>query len=602
MSGSKILTAASARIFYGVAMDLLAAPDVHASPMKARDGMAMVANSSDQHDWPQGVPRDYEELWRDWGKHIANLTNRFNKIERNLADLHQYIWERLLNSHLLEKYVSRCKREPAELSALEACVYLGITWREFHSRMEAYHGSQKTEVWAARGMDLDPRTPPPGTIVRREYQGRTIEVKVLSDGMLEYNGQTFKSFSGVAKAATGAVWNGWKFFNLKEAQDAAWVMKPDSTLMPTPIHGDLYAQDAVFRFCDICALSGLTPVLFIEKTRTVGVEVVSAEEAADILGLSWEIFQARMVSFLSREKRDAAPPRLTSRGKGIDPRMPPPGTVVRREYNGQNIEVLVIDDGGLQFEGCRYTSFSTIATKIAGHEVNGWVFFRLNNSVQWMPTPVNGDPLSAEARYRRADLIKSTDKVSEEGSQGGQIGTLPTSTKSLDANFAGYLKQAVYNHYCNFVRTKDRREKDRPFDMFPQFTARTSHMVDPPSYEEMIPDGRENRPEIEAELSIQIKRVRDTAGPHKDQLFEYLQEGYLLAEAIEKLDVAPHERRQLVRAFNEIGMMVSTGLGQQPIQHDEGLYSERVEALVIPYHMVCDSDLGRDRQLRAYTC
>ncbi len=60
----------------------------------------------------------------------------------------------------------------------------------------------------------DDRLPLPGTVLTREYKGQRIEVKVLQGGF-EYDGERYKSLSGVAKAVTGTHWNGYHFFGLK---------------------------------------------------------------------------------------------------------------------------------------------------------------------------------------------------------------------------------------------------------------------------------------------------------------------------------------------------------------------------------------------------
>jgi hypothetical protein len=60
----------------------------------------------------------------------------------------------------------------------------------------------------------DKRLPMAGTILTRDYKGRTLQVHVADDGF-EYEGQRYKSISAVAKAITGAHWNGFLFFGLK---------------------------------------------------------------------------------------------------------------------------------------------------------------------------------------------------------------------------------------------------------------------------------------------------------------------------------------------------------------------------------------------------
>jgi hypothetical protein len=55
----------------------------------------------------------------------------------------------------------------------------------------------------------------PGTELIREYQGQQYRVTVVRDGF-SWNGATYTTLSGVAKAITGSNWNGYVFFGLTE--------------------------------------------------------------------------------------------------------------------------------------------------------------------------------------------------------------------------------------------------------------------------------------------------------------------------------------------------------------------------------------------------
>lgn len=59
----------------------------------------------------------------------------------------------------------------------------------------------------------DRRLPIPGTVITKEYKGKSLAVKVLHGGF-EFNGKTYKTLSAIAKEVTGAHWNGYLFFNL----------------------------------------------------------------------------------------------------------------------------------------------------------------------------------------------------------------------------------------------------------------------------------------------------------------------------------------------------------------------------------------------------
>ena len=54
----------------------------------------------------------------------------------------------------------------------------------------------------------------PGTILLREWGEREHRVTVSATGLFEYEGQTFKSLTAVARHITGAHWSGPLFFGL----------------------------------------------------------------------------------------------------------------------------------------------------------------------------------------------------------------------------------------------------------------------------------------------------------------------------------------------------------------------------------------------------
>jgi hypothetical protein len=70
------------------------------------------------------------------------------------------------------------------------------------------------------GAAVDPRLPPPGTYLEREYKGRRVIVKVLDKGF-EYEGEIYRSLSAIAQEATGTKWNGFLFFNLMDTEEKA---------------------------------------------------------------------------------------------------------------------------------------------------------------------------------------------------------------------------------------------------------------------------------------------------------------------------------------------------------------------------------------------
>ncbi len=77
----------------------------------------------------------------------------------------------------------------------------------------AVAANQPKPADSVSGPKRDPRLPAPGSVLTRQYHGREIRVLTLDDGF-EWNGQHFSSLSAVARAVTGAKWNGRLFFNL----------------------------------------------------------------------------------------------------------------------------------------------------------------------------------------------------------------------------------------------------------------------------------------------------------------------------------------------------------------------------------------------------
>ena len=59
----------------------------------------------------------------------------------------------------------------------------------------------------------DPRLPPPGSFLEREFRGHRIIVKIRPEGF-EFEGRSYRSLSAIAREVTGTKWNGFAFFGL----------------------------------------------------------------------------------------------------------------------------------------------------------------------------------------------------------------------------------------------------------------------------------------------------------------------------------------------------------------------------------------------------
>jgi len=78
-------------------------------------------------EWPEGLPRNFDELATEYGDYIAKQVERYNKVDRNFEDLFQAIWLKLMESNLLEKFAKKARATlPPTMTTVEASAYLGI--------------------------------------------------------------------------------------------------------------------------------------------------------------------------------------------------------------------------------------------------------------------------------------------------------------------------------------------------------------------------------------------------------------------------------------------------------------------------------------------
>ena len=71
---------------------------------------------------------------------------------------------------------------------------------------------------------LDPRLPPPGAWLEREFKGQRVAVKVRVDGF-EFQGKLYRSLTAIAMEVTGTHWNGYAFFGLPSPREAAYAQE-----------------------------------------------------------------------------------------------------------------------------------------------------------------------------------------------------------------------------------------------------------------------------------------------------------------------------------------------------------------------------------------
>lgn len=58
----------------------------------------------------------------------------------------------------------------------------------------------------------------PGTVLTRDFMGKTHRVVAMPDGQFEYGGKPYNSLTAIANEISGSRWSGPAFFGLRDAQ------------------------------------------------------------------------------------------------------------------------------------------------------------------------------------------------------------------------------------------------------------------------------------------------------------------------------------------------------------------------------------------------
>ncbi len=198
----------------------------------------------------------------------------------------------------------------------------------------------------------------------------------------------------------------------------------------------------------------------------------------------------------------------------------------------------------------------------------------------WMPEPVNREEFGLTSRraiYEFSDIQKIEDHVSGNCASDEKpwfkstgIASLPEK-KPSKAHFENYLSVMIQNTLANCFRTNKRRHKERAFDTFDQSP---TQMDDPRAIPTMdlpgilsavVPEVRMRfetvavAPEVHARLEQARRKIRDaltasiqdiegvSVDTFETQLFEKMEEGYTLVEAINKLDVSNRHKSRISR-------------------------------------------------------
>lgn len=130
----------------------------------------------------------------------------------------QFLWRRLawrVQELAYGGLSDRAKARLAELNCDNQTRFLPP--RNWNPHVPSAQGQKVTigasQVRGPRLLDL-------GTVITRQYRGQDIKVTTFEKGF-DWEGQTYRSLSAVARAVTGQKWNGWLFFGLTKRKGKA---------------------------------------------------------------------------------------------------------------------------------------------------------------------------------------------------------------------------------------------------------------------------------------------------------------------------------------------------------------------------------------------
>lgn len=104
--------------------------------------------------------------------------------------------------------------QPPKLRSPDLLRHL-IAWR-LQAAIHGGHDHDTRRKLSGRGpIEVEGRQLGLGAVLRRQWQGRRIEV-VVEDSGFRWEDELYPSLSAVARAATGTRWNGPRFFRLRE--------------------------------------------------------------------------------------------------------------------------------------------------------------------------------------------------------------------------------------------------------------------------------------------------------------------------------------------------------------------------------------------------
>jgi DNA-directed RNA polymerase specialized sigma24 family protein len=191
----------------------------------------------------------------------------------------------------------------------------------------------------------------------------------------------------------------------------------------------------------------------------------------------------------------------------------------------------------------------------------------------WMVLPLKGKADSKHTTYNLAAVIRLGEMEYFEDAVMLDHNTIVPKSRR---HFQNYLSKTVHNRFKNFCRGEERHNKERVWDTFQELRPLVEDSL---SWESRLPDKTPCNQEARAELSLLLREIsKSPAAARAEEIFEFINEGYDIEEAVRKLELSPDDLRltqrllrpwvRIARERRQIQMRPTPGAEDQVITDD----------------------------------
>ena len=139
--------------------------------------------------------------------------------QREKLDADMAVLATMSPAQLREQWVEVSKKPLPRLSS--TMLRLAIAYELQAKVLGGLSRASQQRLEQAASSKTQTRSASPGMRLVREWQGKVHIVTIGETGEVEWNGQTWRSLSEVARAITGTRWSGPAFFGLKQRKGKA---------------------------------------------------------------------------------------------------------------------------------------------------------------------------------------------------------------------------------------------------------------------------------------------------------------------------------------------------------------------------------------------